>query len=85
MHTKFLVVKLNHNELLTYPAKYNQIMFGSGGAWNLGAAAVGATIYFGSEQPTSNSLAAAACVPPTGMACLLGVIPETVHLKDDVN
>lgn len=45
------VVKINHNELLTYPNKYNQIMFGSvKEAWNLGAAAVGATIYFGSEE-----------------------------------
>ena len=45
------VVKINHNELLTYPTKYNQIMFGSvEDAWNLGAAAVGATIYFGSEE-----------------------------------
>jgi len=44
------VVKINHNELLTYPAKYEQIMFGSvQEAWNLGAVAVGATIYFGSE------------------------------------
>lgn len=45
------LVKLNHNELLTYPTKYDQIMFGSvDDAWNLGAAAVGATIYFGSEE-----------------------------------
>ena len=45
------MVKLNHNELLTYPTKYNQVMFGSvKDAWNLGAAAVGATIYFGSEE-----------------------------------
>ena len=45
------IVKLNHNELLTYPNHYDQIMFGSvEQAWNLGAAAVGATIYFGSEQ-----------------------------------
>jgi fructose-bisphosphate aldolase, class I len=45
------VVKLNHNELLTYPNKYDQIMYGSADeAWNLGAAAVGATIYFGSEE-----------------------------------
>lgn len=43
--------KLNHNELLTYPNHYDQIMFGSvEEAWNLGAAAVGATIYFGSEN-----------------------------------
>lgn len=45
------IVKINHNELLTYPNKYNQIMFGSViEAWNLGATAIGATIYFGSEE-----------------------------------
>jgi len=45
------IVKLNHNELMTYPNKYDQIMFGSvEEAWNLGAKAVGATIYFGSEE-----------------------------------
>ncbi len=45
------VVKINHNELMTYPNKYDQIMFSSvEEAWNLGAAAVGATIYFGSEE-----------------------------------
>lgn len=46
-----LLVKLNHNELLTYPNSYNQVMFGTvKEAWNMGAAAVGATIYFGSEE-----------------------------------
>jgi class I fructose-bisphosphate aldolase len=45
------IVKLNHNELLTYPSTYSQISFGSvDEAWNLGATAVGATIYFGSED-----------------------------------
>ena len=45
------IVKLNHNELLTYPNKFHQVTFGSvKDAWNLGAAAVGATIYFGSEE-----------------------------------
>ncbi len=45
------IVKLNHNELLTYPNQFDQIMFASvEQAWNLGAIAVGATIYFGSEQ-----------------------------------
>jgi len=45
------IVKINHNELLTYPTKYDQILFGSvEEAWNLGAKAVGATIYFGSEE-----------------------------------
>ena len=45
------IVKMNHNELLTSPNSFDQIMFGSvEEAWNLGAAAVGATIYFGSEE-----------------------------------
>ena len=45
------VVKINHNELLTYPQKYDQVMFGSiKDAWNMGAIAVGATIYFGSKE-----------------------------------
>lgn len=45
------IVKINHNELLTHPGTFEQIMFGSvDEAWNLGAAAVGATIYFGSED-----------------------------------
>ena len=47
------IVKINHNELLTYPNKADQIMFGSvKDAWNLGAVAVGATIYFGSDNAT---------------------------------
>ena len=45
------IVKVNHNELLTYPNKFDQIMFGTvKEAWNMGAAAIGATIYFGSEE-----------------------------------
>src|SRR3989339_2229921 len=45
------IVKLNHNELLTYPNKFDQIMFaGVRQSWDLGAAAVGATIYFGSAE-----------------------------------
>ncbi len=45
------LVKINHNELLTYPNQAKQIMFGSvREAWNLGAAAVGATIYFGCDD-----------------------------------
>ena len=47
------IVKLNHNELLTYPNKFDQIMFGSvKEAFDLGAAGVGATIYFGSDEST---------------------------------
>ncbi len=45
------IVKLNHNELMTYPNKFDQILFGTvKQALDMGAAAVGATIYFGSEQ-----------------------------------
>jgi class I fructose-bisphosphate aldolase len=45
------VVKINHNELLSYPNSYDQVLFGTiREAWNLGAVAVGATIYFGSEE-----------------------------------
>ena len=45
------LVKFNHNELLTYPNKFDQIMFGTiKQAADMGAAAVGATIYFGSDQ-----------------------------------
>ncbi len=45
------IVKINHNEFLTYPNKFDQIMFGTvDEAWNMGAVAVGATIYFGSEE-----------------------------------
>ena len=47
------IVKINHNEFLSYPNKFDQIMFGSvDEAWNLGATAVGATIYFGSDEST---------------------------------
>jgi class I fructose-bisphosphate aldolase len=47
------IVKLNHNELLTYPNRFDQVMFGSvQQASDLGAVAVGATIYFGSEEST---------------------------------
>src|ERR1044071_6527250 len=45
------VVKINHNELLTYPNQFSQILFANvEQAWELGAAAVGATIYFGSDD-----------------------------------
>ena len=47
------IVKLNHNELLTYPNKYDQKMFASiDQAFDMGAMAVGATIYYGSEEST---------------------------------
>lgn len=47
------IVKINHNELLTYPNKFDQVLFGTvKQAWDLGAVAVGATIYFGSDEAT---------------------------------
>jgi class I fructose-bisphosphate aldolase len=47
------LVKLNHNELLTYPNRFDQVYFASvEQAWNLGAVAVGATIYYGSAEST---------------------------------
>ena len=47
------IVKINHNELLTYPNQFDQVMFGTiEQAKNMGAVAVGATIYFGSDQST---------------------------------
>jgi fructose-bisphosphate aldolase, class I len=52
-HRLPFIVKLNHNELLTYPNRFDQIMFGSvRQAYDLGAAGVGATIYFGSDEST---------------------------------
>ncbi len=45
------IVKLNHNELLTHPNRFDQVMFAQvEQAWNMGAVAVGATIYFGSDE-----------------------------------
>ncbi|MEO6393244.1 MAG: class I fructose-bisphosphate aldolase [Pyrinomonadaceae bacterium] len=47
------IVKINHNELLTYPNRFDQVMFGTiDQAHNMGAVAVGATIYFGSDEST---------------------------------
>lgn len=46
-----LILKINHNELLSVPNTYDQVMFGQvEQAWNMGCAAIGATIYFGSEE-----------------------------------
>jgi class I fructose-bisphosphate aldolase len=45
------IVKINHNELLSYPNAYDQTLFGKvREAWNMGAVAIGATIYFGSKE-----------------------------------
>src|SRR5215208_6192296 len=69
------IVKINHNELLTLPNKFDQVMFGTiDEAHNLGAVAVGATIYFGSDESTrqiSEISEAFAQAHELGMACIL--------------
>ncbi len=69
------IVKVNHNELLTYPNKAEQIMFGTiDDAYNMGAAAIGATIYFGSDGATRQIIEVAeafAYAHELGMATIL--------------
>lgn len=81
------VVKLNHNELLTYPTKHEQIMFGSvESAWNLGAVAVGATIYFGSEGSNRQIIEVAQAFEKAhelGMATILWCYTRNNGFKKD--
>jgi class I fructose-bisphosphate aldolase len=81
------VVKINHNELMTYPNKFDQIMFGSiENAWNMGAAAVGATIYFGSEESTRQMQEIAEAFEyahELGMATILWCYLRNNHFKKD--
>ena len=81
------IVKINHNELLTYPTKYDQIMFGSvRDAWNLGATAVGATIYFGSENSDRQIVEVARAFEEAhqlGMACILWCYTRNNDFKKD--
>src|SRR5215813_4008895 len=69
------IVKINHNELLTLPNKFDQVLFGTvKEAHNMGAIAVGATIYFGSEESTrqiTEISEAFAAAHELGMACIL--------------
>ena len=69
------IVKINHNELLTLPNKFDQVLFGTvKEAHNLGAVAVGATIYFGSDESTrqiTEISEAFAEAHELGMACIL--------------
>src|SRR5215207_4497381 len=69
------IVKINHNELLTLPNKFDQVLFGTvKEAHNLGAVAVGATIYFGSDESTRQTTEiseAFAEAHELGMACIL--------------
>ncbi len=81
------IVKLNHNELLTYPSKFNQIMFGSvEEAWNLGATAVGATIYFGSDESNEQIIEVAEAFEyahELGMATILWCYLRNPSYKKD--
>lgn len=81
------IVKLNHNELLTYPGKYNQIMFGSPQkAWELGAVAVGATIYFGSAESSQQIIQVAEAFEMAhqlGMATILWCYTRNNAFKKD--
>lgn len=69
------IVKFNHNELLTYPAKYDQVMFSQvQQAYDLGAIAVGATIYFGSAESSRQIVEVSRAFEQAhqlGMACIL--------------
>lgn len=81
------IVKINHNELLTYPNKAEQIMFGSvDDAWNLGAVAVGATIYFGSADATRQIVEVAKAFERAhqlGMATILWCYTRNSAFKKD--
>ncbi len=81
------IVKINHNEFLSYPEDYQQIMFGSvEDAWNMGAAAVGATIYFGSEDSNRQIIEVAAAFERAhelGMATILWCYTRNSAFKKD--
>ena len=81
------IVKINHNEFLTYPNTFDQIMFGSvDEAWNLGARAVGATIYFGSEESSRQIQEVAAAFERAhelGMATILWCYLRNSGFKKD--
>jgi class I fructose-bisphosphate aldolase len=81
------IVKINHNELLTYPNRFDQVLFGTvTEAWNQGAAAVGATIYFGSQESTrqiQEISAAFAKAHELGMATVLWCYLRNPAFKRD--
>jgi fructose-bisphosphate aldolase, class I len=84
------IVKINHNEFLTYPNKYDQIAFGTvREAWELGAVAVGATIYFGSEESSRQLVEIARAFHEAhelGMATVLWCyLRNSAFNKDGVN
>ena len=81
------IVKLNHNELMTYPNTFEQIMFGSvQEAWDLGATAVGATIYFGSADSNRQIIEVAQAFEKAhslGMATILWCYTRNNSFKKD--
>jgi fructose-bisphosphate aldolase, class I len=81
------ITKINHNELLTYPNKADEIMFGSvRDAWNLGSVAVGATIYFGSDNSTRQIQEVSAAFEEAhslGMATILWCYTRNNAFKKD--
>jgi len=81
------LVKINHNELLTYPNKYEQVLFASvEQAWDLGAAAVGATIYWGSDHSSDEVIEiseAFAAAHEMGMAAFLWCYLRNPAFKKD--
>jgi class I fructose-bisphosphate aldolase len=81
------LVKINHNELMTYPNKFDQIMFGTiKEAADMGAAAVGATIYFGSDQSARQIVEVAeafARAHELGMATVLWCYLRNSSFKKD--
>lgn len=84
------IVKVNHNELLTYPTKHDQILFGSvQQAHDLGAVAVGATIYFGSAESNRQIVEIAQVFEAAhrlGMFTILWCYPRNSHfVKDTTN
>ncbi len=81
------IVKVNHNELLTYPNKFDQIMFGSvERAYEMGAAAIGATIYFGSDEASRQIIEVAQAFDKAhelGMATILWCYLRNSDFKAD--
>mgnify|MGYP003488711403 FL=1 len=85
-----VIVKINHNELLSYPQVPRQIMFGSvQEAYNMGACAVGATVYFGSEASRAELIEVAEAFEEAhrlGMATILWCyVRNNAFKKDGVN
>jgi class I fructose-bisphosphate aldolase len=81
------IVKINHNELLTYPNQFSQILFAHvEQAWEMGAAAVGATIYFGSDDAGREIVEVAECFSHAhelGLATILWCYLRNPAFKKD--